>query len=158
MNEIRKVAIDNTIENLYELDYNKPNLINDFIELEFSDKLEVFRILRNAFKNVIEYKLQNSLPIAIPYIGRLRIKETRKIALKVEKEVLKKYDVDINNVDKETYNNIKNEITEKTVKASIEFKKNAKQQREDKAIQNKQNQKPVKHRPRVLTFKQIVNK
>ena len=125
-NVIRKKAIDNTIENMYELAESNV-ILKPFIELEESEQYEVFNYINKAFANIIKYNVENALPITLPYIGKLKIKELNKHALRIKEEVAKEFGYEsFKDVPHKDFDNVKKVIQQRVIKVNKELIENKK--------------------------------
>jgi len=93
---------------------------DDYILLEDDDKLIVIQLMKLAFKHVFKKLVESKLPVHLPYIGTLKIKEINKIALRVKDEVAIEFGYEsFNNIpsdiDKDKLLEIKNIISKRII-------------------------------------------
>lgn len=114
------------IENVIDLALNEAvcnESFGELVDMEVSQQLDVFKLINKAFKNVFFYQVNNKVPVTLPYIGKLRIKDINRIALKYKNELAK--EIGYNNYDdvpKDKLTNLNKIIKDKTINEYVEFK------------------------------------
>jgi hypothetical protein len=123
----------------------------EFVDMDVSQQLDVFKLLNEAFKDIFNYQVNNMIPVTLPYIGKLKIKEINKIALKHKHNLSVELGYNnYNDVPKDKLNEINKIVKTKTIEEYIDFKK----QRDIIAKDKKKNAKPKgKHNTcKIFTF------
>ena len=150
--------ISESIEEAYNLSVDN-TWYDEFLNLNLEDKELLVKVLILSIKELFTDLINSKLPIHLPYIGTLKIKDGNKIALKNMIIVAKEFDCKL-------YSDIpKDKIEEAKVllfNLNIKDKRKLKEQREVIRLQAKEglkiaskNKKVIninKHIPKILTF------
>ncbi len=146
------IKIDDLIDEVYNSSVDN-FLYDEFINLDTNNQILVIKIIQLSFKQIIVDLISNKLPIHLPYIGTLKIKDGNKIALKNMQIVAKEFNCDL-------YSNIPDdkldEAKELLFKLNMEDKLKLKEYREEVRLENKKKKQQAKvyktSNPNILTF------
>lgn len=83
---------ENIIMTAPEVASKRPtSYLQEFVNLDSHLQHKVLNTLWIVFKNVIREKVEAGRPLVLPYIGTLRIKPIRQLALEIKQMVAEKY-------------------------------------------------------------------
>ena len=153
---IRINALDNFMDNVNNTLLGTTKY-DDYIQLEDDDKLIVVTLMRLAFKNIFKKLVESTLPVHLPYIGTLKIKEINKIALRVKDEVAiefgyKSFNNIPSDIDNNRLNEIKDIISKRIIFDNNARKENQKNIKAELKLQKKERKTRNLSNPKVLTF------